>query len=205
MMLQKRMMRCLLLAAFLATACNGAPGGAPGTGTQETDPEATAARTALQDCRSRNDALKSEAERLGQAVRDLQLKNQLLVYRNRDLRAWTRKLTDGYGPGIWYMDDTTMPVFVQPMASAGPPEIIAELNRRLTADGLPAVELVGVAEGTAALKVADETQLTQRMGSHGAESYIQAVLYSVASVAGVDCIAFSFTEGDHAAPGQYCK
>jgi hypothetical protein len=43
------------------------------------------------------------------------------------------------------------------------------------------------------------------MGSHGATSYINTVIYSITSIKDIDCIWFDFVKGDHAVPGEYCR
>ena len=57
---------------------------------------------------------------------------------------------------------------------------------------------------TVYIKIFKDDILTQRMGTSGAESYINSILYTLFSVEAVKCIDLDFKEGDHASPGTYC-
>ena len=172
---------------------------------QQIQAERDACLERLRSVSAAHDKLSEEAAGLRRLVDKLKLEKQLLGFRCDELKEWSRTLADGYGEGIWYMDETTLPVFVEPMPSAGIPAIAASLNRRFAADGLPEIRILAVDGGNARVRVDDVEQLTQRMGSHGARSYINAVLYSIASTRGVECVVFEFQEGIHAVPGEYCR
>ncbi|MFC1829157.1 hypothetical protein ACFL0O_06060 [Thermodesulfobacteriota bacterium] len=159
----------------------------------------------IQSARAENERLSGEATRLRNAVQKLRLENQLLSRRNREFKAWTRKLTDGYGPGIWYMDESVLPIFVRPVPSGDVADIAEELNRRFEKDGLPKILIRKVENQKAYVGVDDDELLTQRLGSHGAESFLNTIIYSMGSVNGIDCVWFEFEGGDHAVPGEFCK
>ena len=159
----------------------------------------------LESVKAENMRLTEEMGKLQEDVNTLERKNTILSGTCERLDAWSKKLADGYGPGIWYMDESTLPVFVKSMKSSDVNGIVQELNERFSRDHLPDVILKKVDDNTAYLGIDDDDLLTRRMGSHGARSYINAVTYSITSVKGIDCIWLDFEEGDHAAPGEYCR
>lgn len=171
----------------------------------EIETELDQANANIQSARAKNERLSNETARLRNAVQKLKLKNQLLSRRNKEFKAWTRKLADGYGPGIWYMDDSVLPVFVRPVPSGNVAEIAEELNRKFEKNNLPKILIKKIENQKAYVGVDDEELLTQRMGSHGAESFLNTIIYSVGSVEGINCVWFEFKGGDHAVPGEYCK
>lgn len=117
-----------------------------------------------------------------------------------------QKLIDGYEPGIWTTDDAHLfPVFKKVIKSADSKRIIEELNHEFNLEGLPRLIFNKLEKGTVFIRVSDPEQLTQRMGSSGAMSYMATVTYSVTSTEGINCVFFEFEEGDHAIPGQYCR
>lgn len=155
--------------------------------------------------------LRAEKEAL-QAARDdmerqrdaLFAENRRLADRHQELTAWAKKMVARFGPGIWYVHDQVYPFFVKPLTAGGVPEIIEELNRRFVKSRLPEVIFLGREEGTVLVGVSDDDLLTRRLGSFGAESYMNAVLFSLLSVEDVTCVTFKFEEGDHAVPGTRC-
>jgi hypothetical protein len=167
--------------------------------------ELDAADANIRSVLSENRKLSDEVVTLRNTARKLTLDNQILLQHSQELKEWSGKLVAGYGSGIWYMDDSTMPVFVQPMRSADVPSIAEELNRRFEQDRLPKILVKNIHNRTVRVGVDDEELLTQEMGSHGATSYLNAVVYSMGSVSGIDCVMFEFKGGDHAVPGEYCK
>ncbi len=159
----------------------------------------------LETVKAENMRLTSENTKLQDDFSRLKLESGLLSDNYEELKAWSKKLVGGYGPGIWYMDESDRPVFVKSMKSSKTDDIARELNRRFRKDGLPEIILKKVSDRKAYLGVDNEELLTQRMGSFGARSYMNAVIYSLTSIEGIDCIYFEFKEGDHAIPGEYCK
>ena len=84
-------------------------------------------------------------------------------------------------------------------------EIIEELNLKFQQDGLPLIKLLKTNENIAYVRIDNAAVLTQQMGTHGSISYMNAVMYSLASIDTIDCVMFDFKEGDHAIPGKYCR
>ncbi|HEY0668722.1 MAG TPA: hypothetical protein VGD22_11125 [Sphingobacteriaceae bacterium] len=83
-----------------------------------------------------------------------------------------------------------------------PQQIIKIANKKY-----PQIQLQWIKQegGTAYLRIADATYLTQSMGSAGAEAYISEITFSFTEVKGIDAINLEFTEGDHASPGVYTR
>ena len=159
----------------------------------------------IRSARSENERLSVEAEKLRDTIRQLEIKNQLLSRRTGELKEWSGKLAAGYGPGIWYMDESTLPVFVKPIPAGDAAALIGELNKRFEKDNLPKILIRKIENRKAYVGVSDEELLTQRLGSHGAESYLNTATYSLVSIDGIDCVRFEFKGGDHARPGEHCK
>jgi len=172
----------LLITALLAAGCSAAPTPAPTATDQLTD----------RPC--------PEAETLGYQVEELER-------RNTELQAWADQLAAGYGPGVWYFNPngTAYPLFHHNPADPSLEGIAAELNQMLSEEVAPQILLDGVEGSTVQIRLSDDAALTQRLGSAGAQAYLQVVLYSLTSLPEIDCVDFDFLEGDHAQPGLYCR
>lgn len=140
-------------------------------------------------------------------VEALEFQVEDLARRSAELEAWAELLAGSYGPGVWYFnpDGTQYPVFHHTPAEISLEGIAAELNQMLSEEVAPQIILDGVEGSTARVRLSDDAALTQRLGSSGAQAYLQVVLYSLTSLPGIDCVAFDFVEGDHAQPGLYCR
>ena len=156
-------------------------------------------------------ALEKDVARLTSELRDANRKIEALGAVTRvskdscdELRDWADLLVKSYGKGIWYPSDSVYPLFVK--AHTGDVQsLIEELNRKFRADKLPEVIYLGSEKDNVMVGVSDDEQLARRMGSFGAQSYMNAVVFTLASVQGVSCVEFKFEEGDHASPGVYCR
>jgi hypothetical protein len=150
------------------------------------------------------DQLQADLDEIERQQEVLLAENRWLTDRHLELTAWATKTALRFGPGIWYVHDQVYPFFVKPMTSGGVPEIIEELNHRFAKSHLPEVIFLGQEQGTVLVGVSDDDLLTRRLGSFGAASYMNAVLFSLLSVEDVTCVTFKFEEGDHAVPGTRC-
>lgn len=195
----------ILAAAVILCGCGGSKPEQLEAEIKQTREQAGILQARLAEAEANIRSVRSENERLMNLVRQLDTTNRLVSRRIRELAEWSVKLTDGYGPGIWYMDESTLPVFAQPVPSGDVAAIVEQLNKRFQKDGLPKILLAGIENSRARVGVDDAELLTQRLGSHGAESYLNAVTYTLASAAGIDCVRFEFKGGDHARPGERCK
>jgi hypothetical protein len=108
---------------------------------------------------------------------------------------------------VWYFnpDGSPYPLFHHTPSQASLKGIAEELNALLAEEAAPQIILDGVESTTVRVRLTDDTALTQRMGSAGAQAYLQVVLYSLTSLPEIDCVDFDFVEGDHAQPGLYCR
>lgn len=188
-----KLFRSLLIVCILTLAA-----GCEKTETQPQEPTAPA--------EGRIEELSAELEHLRNENRELAARNQELARYVKDSGSRIRQLISGYGPGIWdYGENDDYPVFMKALPGAGIDGVLAELNQRFRSEGQPELRFVRKDGRTVFLAVADEEQLGERMGSHGALAYMEAVAYSVTSIPGVECVYFDIGESEHAAPGRYCE
>ena len=159
----------------------------------------------LKTARAENQSLKQKISQLEKAVQRLHIEKEMLAAKQNECDQWSKKIIANHGVGVWYIDEFTLPVFVKSMPNATVVDIIRELNQRYEKDRLPKLVFKKTVKRTAVISVDDVAYLTQQMGTHGATSYIQSALFSITSVAGIDCVLFDFKEGDHAIPGKYCR
>ena len=81
-------------------------------------------------------------------------------------------------------------------------DIISSINKKYQDIKL---NLIKAGRDTIELKIDDAKQLTQGMGSTGAEAYLAEVTYSLTELKGVKAVKIDFEEGDHAMPGTYTR
>jgi hypothetical protein len=136
---------------------------------------------------------------------DLTIKLEELEREKSAAESWADALARGYGPGVWYFSELERPIFHHSPQSESLESIVTELNSLFSEDSLPTILLKGESDLIVQVGVSDDLQLTQGMGSSGAQAYLQVVLYSLTSLPGIDCVDFDFVEGDHARPGIYCR
>lgn len=149
--------------------------------------------------------LSSHVETLNQNLESLAAENERLQDQYNELGEWADRVVARFGEGVWYMEDLKYPFFAEAKKGAGLQELIDQLNLRFAQDKLPEVIYLGRDERTVVVGVSDDNQLTRQMGSFGAASYMNAVVFSLASMEDVSCVTFKFEEGDHAAPGTDCR
>jgi len=197
-----RIIYTTLLGVFLIIGCLA------GCGDSELDKvrrELKAANETIRNVRLENEKLLKEILERQVEIERLKTDDTEKTEKLKELKKCSLKLADGYGPGIWDFDEYMCPVFLRSVKSGTLVDIIDELNKGYKKQGLPTLFLERIDQGVAYVGVSDEEILTQQMGSHGATSYIKSVTYSLASVAGIDCVFFTFKWGDHAIPGEYCR
>jgi hypothetical protein len=76
-------------------------------------------------------------------------------------------------------------------------ELLNEKHRKIKLD------LLKSSNDTVFLKIKNATNLTQEMGSAGAQAYLAEVTFSITKVKGIQVVDLLFEEGDHAMPGSY--
>jgi hypothetical protein len=156
--------------------------------------------------------LQSENDMLQQQYSDLQRRNNELEDELENLKAkqdewkqWTQELAAAIGPSIWSPGIYERPIPIQFFKKASPAQLIQALNQHLKSLQLPQVKLLGVRDHSAVVQVEHAEQLTQNMGTTGAESYLGAVTYTLCSLEQIQCVDFKFAPGTHAVPGPYCR
>lgn len=174
-------------------------------GCQDTDRKPDEASLKIQSLEEEISTLNSKLQHVNQELEVLGAENQRLNDRYSELGEWANRMVSRFGPGIWYVNDLTYPFFIKPMKSGGIPELIDELNQRFKKAKLPEVIYLGQENHTVLVGVSDDNLLTRKLGSFGATSYMNAVVFTLASVEDVTCVQFKFEEGDHAVPGTYCR
>jgi len=166
----------------------------------------------LNDCRGQLESLSSDNEKLRTQYSVLISQHEQLLaevdnlkVKQDELKAWSRRLADQFGPSIWYFGKDEKPLPVESLPGATPAQLVAQLNRRLHGEGLPEVVLDRVEGDTAFVRIHDETQLTQNMGTTGATGFIESVVYTLTSLPTIHAVDFNFQAGDHAMPGRYSR
>lgn len=81
-------------------------------------------------------------------------------------------------------------------------EVIASLNAKY-----PGIQLAlkSPVQQTTEVEIADASQLTQQMGTAGAETFLAEATFSLTEIPGVEAVKFIFEDGDHARPGIYTR
>lgn len=176
------------------------------------DEKAKQLKAALSESRRANASLKMEKSRLEEQISNLQdaLEELSSAYGNlevkdRQLAHWSRQVAERFGPGVWYFSRYEKPLPCESIPEATPEVLVARLNGRFRKSKLPQVILVAIEGKTARVRISDDRQLTQQMGSAGATGYIQAVTYTLTSLPAIAFVDFDFQEGDHAVPGRYSR
>lgn len=149
--------------------------------------------------------LSSQVETLTRDLETLAAENERLSGNYNELGEWADRTVFKYGKGVWYMEDLKYPFFAESMKKASLKDLIDHLNQRFARDKLPEVIYLDKNESTVIVGVSDDNQLARQMGSFGAASYMNTVVFSLASLDDVTCVTFKFEEGDHAVPGTYCR
>jgi hypothetical protein len=165
----------------------------------------------MEKLRSEKDGLEKKVAELNGQVVDLSEKLEALGADRitlgdscEEVREWADMMVNDLGEGIWYIGEKRFPVFAERF-NGGLTEIIAALNKRFRKDNLPEVILIRNDKGTVTVGVSEETRLTGSIGSSGASSYMNAVLFTLSSVKGVTSVRFDFKAGEHASPGTYSR
>ncbi len=118
---------------------------------------------------------------------------------------WARQLVERFGPSVWYFGPEEKPLPHRLMGNATPQSLTRALNDMFRASDLPEITLVKIENHTAFVHISGNEKLTQAMGSAGAAGYIQAVTFTLCSLAEITSVDIDFKEGDHAVPGLYSR
>lgn len=162
-------------------------------------------RKEVQALQAENARVKAQCSQLQTELLEMQANYAHLKTREAQLAQWSRQLAEKFGPSVWYFGQDERPLPYRPLENATPQLLIEALNDLLKTAGLPEVTLLRIEENTAFVHIRDDEHLTQKMGSAGATSYIQAVTYTLCSLPDIAYVDFDFREGDHAVPGRYSR
>jgi hypothetical protein len=143
--------------------------------------------------------------RLQNDLIQLQSAHENLKIQHVQLTEWSRQVAARFGPSLWYIGPDEKPLPYKQLKDASAPLLARELKRLFAQNNLPRFTLVKVGGDTAYVRVTDDGQLTQQMGTTGATAYLQAVTYTLTSLPTIQYVDFDFKEGDHAIPGKYSR
>jgi hypothetical protein len=65
------------------------------------------------------------------------------------------------------------------------------------------LEYVKTSHDTVYVHIPNAENLTERIGSTGAQMFMASTTFSLTTIKGIDYVNYDFVEGDHAAPGVY--
>jgi hypothetical protein len=180
-------------------------GGCGGGEVERMRSELVEARKEIHALSVENERLIAQCKALEGAVAEVKASHDHLKHREAQLAQWARQLADRFGPGVWYFGPDEKPLPHRSVDRATPMKLVALLNALFKNENLPAVILVGIENGVARVRIEDEEQLTQNMGSAGATSYLLAVTFTLCSLPDIGAVDFDFKGGDHAVPGRYSR
>lgn len=88
------------------------------------------------------------------------------------------------------------------MAGVGHEQIINLLNKKYSGIRMKYVRMQG---DTIVTRIDDAMQLTQSIGTSGAESYLAEATFSLTEIPAIKAVKIEFEEGDHAMPGTFTR
>lgn len=152
-----------------------------------------------------NDLLRRQYSDLQRSCTNLEAEHENLVVQHAELKQWSRKLAAAVGPSVWSPGTYERPIPFRFFKKASATQLVNALNQHFRSIQLPQFKLVDIQNQTAVVQVEDGNQLTQTMGTTGAQGYLGAVTYTLCSVEEIACVDFKFKTGSHAVPGRYCR
>lgn len=88
------------------------------------------------------------------------------------------------------------------MAGVGHEEIINLLNKKYPGITMKFVSMQG---DTIVTRIDDAMQLTQSIGTSGAEAYLAEATFSLTEIPAIKAVKIEFEVGDHAMPGTFTR
>lgn len=155
------------------------------------------ANTKIEALQSRNNNLKRELEKA-------KFKYENIKIQNTEIDEWIISFIKELGPCVWVVGQFEKPVPHEIVKNGKANDLINKLNTIFNSTDSPEAALLKIENETAYIKIKDEEKLTQEMGTSGAASYINSIVYTLFSIKSINCIDIDFEEGDHAFPGTYC-
>jgi hypothetical protein len=167
--------------------------------------ELSGSKHTIQKLTEEKNRLAEQLDQLRNTCDELQSEYDNLKVKDSELAQWSLQVAERFGPGLWYFGPDEKPLPYKSIPNATPDRLVGELNTMFKRSQLPRVLLMAIKGHTARVRISDERQLTQQMGSAGATGYIQVVTYTLTSLPGIENVDFDFQEGDHAVPGRYSR
>lgn len=159
----------------------------------------------LAAAQAENSALHQKISDLQSRIAALEAEHENLIAKHNELELWSRELVSALGPSVWTPGTYERPIPIQFYPKASVTQLVNALNQHFQSLRLPRIKLTGVEDRTAVVSIEDGEQLTQTMGTTGAQAYMGSVTYTLCSLKDVDCVEFRFKMGTHAVPGRYCR
>lgn len=88
------------------------------------------------------------------------------------------------------------------LTSLAPAQLVDALNQTYPDIHL---DFKNISHDTAYVAIPESDRLTSQIGSTGAYNYMATAVYNLTELKDVKFVNFSFSEGDHAAPGTYSR
>ncbi len=164
---------------------------------QELETSLKGANTKIESLKSRNKNLKRELEKSNFKFENLKIKKA-------ELDEWIVSLVKELGPCIWVVGQFEKPVPHEIVRNGTASDLINKLNNIFKSTNSPEADLLRIENETAYIKINEDKKLTRLMGTSGAASYINSIVYTLFSIKSIKCIDLDFEEGDHAFPVTYC-
>lgn len=160
--------------------------------------------TSLKSANTKIEALQSRNNNLKRELEKAKFKYENLKIQNTEIDEWIISLVKELGPCVWVVGQFEKPVPHEIVKNGKANDLINKLNTIFNSTDSPEAALLKIENETAYIKIKDEEKLTQEMGTSGAASYINSIVYTLFSIKSINCIDIDFEEGDHAFPGTYC-
>lgn len=177
----------LVSAVFLLTGCGNPPAGD------------------LEKLKQENNKLKEYNKQIVEKFESLQYDYDNLKIHNQELQDWSSELVTLYGSSIWFFSEYDKPLPQERVREATPQTLIDKLNKLFAESGIPEAIIEKITDDTIYVSISDETKLSQNLGTSGAASYINSVVFTLTSIKSIKCVNFNFKEVGHAFPGKYCR
>ena len=160
--------------------------------------------TELQIAKREIDGLKSRIIGLKGKLDKANLNYKNLQMITAETDEWIGYLIKAIGPCVWESGRSKRPIPSEIVRDATPMDLLTKLNQTFMRSKSPEATLLKVVNETAYIKIDEDEKLTQRMGSFGAASYINSIVFTLYSIEEIKCVDLEFKPGDHAVPRRYC-
>lgn len=161
--------------------------------------------TSTEKLKIENKKIKAYSSNLLEKFENLQFEYDNLKIHNQELKDWSTALVSQYGNSVWFFSEYEKPLPQESVKEATPQILINKLNKLFVKAGDPEVIIDKITDNAIHVSISDEAKLSQNLGTAGAASYINSVVYTLTSIESIKCVNFNFKEDGHAFPGKYCQ